>query len=100
LKPPANTPQPLILALRQQLLQLNAWPEAGDLFLDLARAPGWQSPQVTKEEVQWLPRVVEDALQGIDLGVRYPAFFKKLVVSDELCRVLLDALERRIGRGS
>lgn len=91
--------QPLILALRQRLLQLNAWPEAGDLFLELVHESGWQTSQVTEAELLWLPRVVEDALQGVDLGVRHPAFFKKLVVSDELCHMLLDALERRTGPG-
>jgi hypothetical protein len=88
----------LILVLRRELKWLQAWPEAGDLFLELIPVSRWQSPTVTDEDIQWLPRIVEDALRGVDIGARYPAFFQKLTMSDDLCRMLLKALARRAAR--
>ncbi len=66
------------------------------MYLEMLLMTGGYSPPFTKEDKHWLPKVVDNAIQGIDIGSRHPAFFQKLVTNDDLCRIFLDALERKM----
>jgi hypothetical protein len=43
-----------------------------------------------------MPRVVEDSLQGVDIGANYPAFFQKLLANSDLRQSFLNALAVRL----
>ncbi len=73
-----------IAALRQNLQQLNAWPEAGDMLLELMHTSRWDSLALSKTDYDWLPYVVKDAMKGLDIGGKYPAFFQKLLTNNQL----------------
>ena len=81
-----------IAGLRQQLKQLGAWPEAADQFLALMPHSRWQNSSLVEADYEWVPRVVEDSLQGVDIGANYPAFFQKLLANRELRQSFLNAL--------
>lgn len=81
--------------MRQRLKQMQVWPEAGDLFLELLHESRWVSPPPSEADNEWLPLVVRDAIDGKDIGSLYPAFFQKLVANDRLCQVFLDELDKR-----
>lgn len=83
-------------ALRERLKRLKVWPEAADLFLELLPISRWQNAPLTEEDYQWLHKVIDDAIGGIDIGSRYPAFFQKLVTSSKLGQTFLDELDRRL----
>ena len=55
-------------ALRQRLLQLEAWPAAGDIFLNLLPKSPAEDQPVTEADNQWLSKVLDDTLQGVDIG--------------------------------
>ena len=78
--------------LRRCLIQLNAWPEAGDAFLSLIPKARWEAPPLTERDQEWLPVVVRDALEGRDLGACHPNFFQKLLTNEQLRRTFLDRL--------
>ena len=90
----------MITTLRQRLIKLHAWPEAGDALLELLPVSRRHSADLTKSDYDWLPKVVDDALKGSDIGARYPSFFQKLVTSNELCEEFLDALEQNGASGT
>lgn len=82
-----------VAELRQKLLTLNVWPEAGDEFLALLPVSRWHSPPPTDEDNEWLLLVARDALKGIDIGAYYPAFFQKLITNHHLRQAFLHELE-------
>jgi len=90
-----DSPLPDIAELRQKLLALNVWPEAGDEFLALLPVSRWHAPPMTDEDNEWLLLVAQDALKGVDIGANYPAFFQKLITNHHLRQAFLDELERR-----
>jgi len=79
--------------LRQKLLALNVWPEAGDEFLALLPASRWHSPPLTDEDSEWLKIVAKDVLKGVDIGANFPAFFQKLITNQQLRQAFLEELE-------
>ena len=81
-----------IAVLRRALMEVDAWPEAGDLLLDLMPISRWDSLSVTESDFSWLPAVVEHALNGKDIGEQYPAIFQKLLTNDELRQTFLSQL--------
>jgi hypothetical protein len=95
-RPPVDRPQSVITVLRKRLIQLNVWPEAGDIFLELLPVSSWHDSPLTSRDYHWLHQVVEDAIEGIDIGSRYPSFFQKLVVSHDLGQTFLDELDKRL----
>jgi hypothetical protein len=86
-----------IANLRQRLKQLGVWPEAADQFLALMPHSKWQNSPLVDEDFQWVPKVVEDSLKGVDIGAYYPAFFQKLLANDELRQSFLRALDAQVG---
>ena len=69
--------------LQATLKELNAWPSAGDEFLALI--PKTDSPEpITEKEEEWIPQVVNDCLDGTDIGFRYPSFFQKMLMNSML----------------
>ncbi len=91
-----NEPEKADVAeLRQKLISLNVWPEAGDEFLALLPVSRWHSPPLTDEDGQWLKIVVRDALKGLDIGANFPAFFQKLITNSQLRHAFLEELEQQ-----
>jgi hypothetical protein len=80
--------------LRQRLLALGVWPEAGDEFLALLPGSRWHSPPLVEEDKEWLLMVAQDALRGRDIGSNYPAFFQKLITNANLRQAFLEELDR------
>lgn len=103
-KPRTIKLHPEIEALRLYLKELNAWPEAGDDFLALMSPSHWFSANPTEQDYEWLPFVVQDAIAGFDIGIKYPAFFHKLLCLSRLrkdflaelkgCMNLVDAIKK------
>ena len=89
-------PEEGVATLRQKLIQLNVWPDAGDQFLALMPHSRWNSPPLTESDNQWLPQVVEAVIKGVDIGVNYPAFFQKLLASATLRQSFLSALDVKL----
>lgn len=83
-----------LLQLRNNLKALQAWPEAGDEFLNLVPEFNRHSPPITDADSEWLPQVVQDSLRGVDIGFQYPAFFQKLLMNPRLRRLFLTELEQ------
>lgn len=81
--------------LQTQLKTLNAWPSAGDEFLTLI--PKTDNPEpISEKEGEWIPQVVKDCLDGIDIGFRYPSFFQRLLMNSTLRNAFMDALEQKL----
>ncbi|WP_420641780.1 hypothetical protein [Candidatus Leptofilum sp.] len=84
-----------VQTLRHELQQLNAWPEAGDLFLDLLeKAQGYGSTLVPTD-YEWLVQVADSACKGEDIGSRYPSIFQKLLTYADLREKFLQTLRIR-----
>jgi len=84
-----------IQTLRHELLQLNAWPEAGDTFLELLeQAQGYGSVLVATD-YDWLGQVADSAYAGEDIGSRYPSIFQKLLTHSELRHKFIQMLQIR-----
>lgn len=81
-----------LLSLRNQLKELEAWPTAGDEFLNLIPEFNRHSPPVTESDNEWLPQVVQDSLKGVDIGFQYPSFFQKLLMNPHLRRLFMKEL--------
>ena len=81
--------------LRHQLKQLKAWPEAGDQFLDLLPHSRQQASPLTESDREWITSVLDDVVNGVDIGSRYPSFFHNLITNSHLRRIFLDELERK-----
>jgi len=88
--------EPDVSALRQRLLQLEAWPAAGDIFLNLLPKSPAEDQPVTEADNQWLSKVLDDTLQGVDIGQRYPSFFQKLILNGLLRQAFLHELDKRL----
>lgn len=80
--------------LRQRLLALGVWPEAGDQFLAMLPGSRWHSPPLIEEDKQWLLTVAQAALKGQDIGANYPAFFQKLITNAGLRQAFMEELDR------
>lgn len=84
-----------LTALRERLLGLNVWPEAGDEFLALLPVSRWDAPPLTDEDNEWLLIVARDTLRGLDIGANYPAFFQKLITNPKLRQAFMDEIDRQ-----
>jgi len=82
-----------IQTLRLQLKRLNAWPEAGDTFLEMLEQAHDYGSTLMPTDFDWLPRVAVDASQGEDIGFRYPSIFQKLLTFPELRQKFLQTLQ-------
>lgn len=81
--------------LRRKLKKLNAWPEAGDTFLDLLEKAQGYGVTLVPGDYDWLAQVADSACKGEDIGSRYPSIFQKLLTFPELRRKFLQALQIR-----
>ena len=88
--------QPDLVDLRQKLIILDAWPEAGDKLLTLLPHTDWRVSNVTKDDHNWIPLVIRDAVRGQDIGAQYPALFQKLLTNAGLRRRFLRALAAEV----
>ncbi len=84
-----------IAILRRVLIEVNAWPEAGDMLLELMPVSRWDSLPVSESDFSWLPSVVDHALNGKDIGEQYPAIFQKLLTNDDLRQAFLSQLAEK-----
>jgi hypothetical protein len=83
--------QEKLFSLRKKLEQNEDWPETADRLLADLNHPA-QSSSVAEADYQMLSLVVNDALEGIDVTVQYPNFYRKLLANAELSQAFLDAL--------
>lgn len=81
--------------LRRCLHQLGSWPEAGDEYLSLFTSPLWDRVAIREQDYEWISKVAIDAQKGIDIGLRYPSFFQKLVANSKLRTVFINRLKRQ-----
>ena len=81
--------------LRTQLRALNAWPEAGDTFLDLLEQVRGYGVTLVPTDYDWLNQVAESAYKGEDIGLHYPSIFQKLLTFPELRQKFLHILKLR-----
>lgn len=81
--------------LRAQLLGLNAWPEAGDTFLELLEQVRGYGVTLVPTDYDWLNQVAESAHKGEDIGLHYPSIFQKLLTFPELRQKFLHILKLR-----
>ena len=81
--------------LRRQLKVLNAWPEAGDAFLDLLEQARGYGASLVPADYDWLGKVADSACKGEDIGSLYPAIFQKLLTFPDLRRQFLHVLHMR-----
>jgi len=84
-----------IQTLRGQLMSLNAWPEAGDAFLELLEQVKGYGTTLVPTDFDWLAQVADSAYQGEDIGLRYPSIFQKLLTYPELRQKFLQILHLR-----
>lgn len=80
-------------ALRALLNQSEDWPEEADqLLAHLSQSPQSSSTS-DRENETLLSLAVDDALKGVDISIRYPAFFQQMLVDQDLRQAFLDTLE-------
>ena len=84
-----------IQILRRQLKNLNAWPEAGDAFLELLDQVRGCGATLIPTDYDWLVQVADSAYKGEDIGLRYPSIFQKLLSFHDLRQKFLQALHIR-----
>lgn len=84
-----------LAVLRERLIGLNVWPDAGDEFLALLPVSRWHAPPLNDEDNEWLLIVARDTLRGLDIGANYPAFFQKLITNANLRQAFLSELDRQ-----
>ena len=84
-----------IQTLRHQLKSFNAWPEAGDAFLELLDQVRGYGVTLVPTDFDWLAQVADSAYKGEDIGLRYPSIFQKLLTFPELRQKFLQTLHLR-----
>lgn len=84
-----------IKTLRRQLISLDAWPEAGDTFLELLDQVRGCGATLAPTDYDWLAQVADSAYKGEDIGLRYPSIFQKLLTFPELRQKFLQTLHIR-----
>ena len=83
-----------IQSLRLQLKSLNAWPTAGDTFLKLLAQVQVYNVSLVPADYDWLTQVANDASNGVDIGLRYPSIFQKLLTCSDLRKAFLQILQK------
>ena len=81
--------------LRSRLKTLNAWPEAGDTFLELLDQMRGYGVTLVQADYDWLSQVADSAYKGEDIGLRYPSIFQKLLTFPDLRQKFLQTLQGR-----
>jgi hypothetical protein len=84
-----------VQTLRRQLKKLNAWPEAGDTFLELLNRVNGYGATLNASDFDWLAQVADSADKGEDIGLLYPSIFQKLLTFPELRQKFLQTLHTR-----
>ena len=84
-----------IQLLQTQLKGLNAWPEAGDTFLELLEQVRGYGVTLVPTDYDWLDQVADSACKGEDIGLHYPSVFQKLLTFRELRHKFLQILNLR-----
>jgi hypothetical protein len=83
-----------VKALRRLLDVDGEWPVTGDkLLADLAQFNKPSEATKAVEDNEMLSIVVNDALMGIDIMKKFPGFYSRMLVDEELRATFLDTLE-------
>jgi hypothetical protein len=85
-----------IAHLRLLLKQCDAWPAAGDSFLEMLANSTWNTATLKQEDAACLPQVVEATLSGQDIGAQYPSFFQKLLSYSSLRQKFIHELHQNM----
>ena len=81
--------------MRRKLKTLNAWPEAGDTFLELLNQVRGYGTTLVPSDYDWLSKVADSAYKGEDIGLNYPSIFQKLLTFPDLRQQFLHTLHLR-----
>lgn len=93
-EPSSDWLQNKIKELRRLLLEIESWPKTGDqLISDLSHYRTSPLTTSSEEDYEMLSIVVNDALMGIDVMKKYPAFYSQMLVDEELRTAFLDTLD-------
>ncbi len=86
--------QQKVMTLRQQLEHSSVWPEAAVALLKSALPPQTAAPFLLEpEDETMLSVILSDALAGVDIASRYPAYFRRMMAEPALSAAFLDALD-------
>lgn len=85
-----------ISELREALVKLESWPKAADDFIELMPYSRLPRLPIVEQDKEWLPKVVEAAVNHQDIGQKFPAFFQKLLLNSDLCEKFLLALRVKL----
>lgn len=83
----------LLAMLRAALAQPDQWPEQADRLLAQLTQLTPDAAGPGHEDDALLSLAIDDALNGLDISVRYPAFFQQLLADADLRQAFLEALE-------
>lgn len=70
--------------LRKQLIEMCAWPEAGDQYLEMLAYSHWDMLKVNPRDYDWINAAASDVASGVDIGAKYPSFFQKVLTNADL----------------
>ena len=71
---------------RQRLHQRGFWSENAERLFLCLRHNQYLPPPITIQQKQLLDQVIKDAVNGINITERYPAFFRDLLHNEKLRR--------------
>ncbi len=81
---------------RQWLQQLGFWSETAErLFLYLIHNQHISVP-ITRQQIQLLEQVIDEALSGINIVERYPAFFRDLLQNAALRHEFINIVNQAV----
>lgn len=80
------------LAFYRSQLGVDTWPNKADELLSLGTGQGPQQ-EITEADYEMLSLVINDALHGIDIEKKYPAFYKRLTEEAALRDAFLEIMD-------
>src|SRR5512140_2821535 len=87
-----NEPFDDLAALKARLAQPDSWPEGANRLLANLDQSQSSTVEPDSKSDDLLSLVVNDALRGVDISARYPAFYQQMLVDPDLQQAFLDAL--------
>ncbi len=80
-----------LATLRSQAVEPGPWPAMADQLLALV-AGQMPSPETDESDMEMFSLVLHDALMGVDISERYPAFWGRMMAAPSLYQTFIEAL--------
>ncbi|GIK57938.1 MAG: hypothetical protein HND44_24600 [Chloroflexi bacterium] len=80
-----------LATLRSQAVEPGPWPVMADQLLALV-AGQMPSPETDESDMEMFSLVLHDALMGVDISERYPAFWGRMMAAPSLYQTFIEAL--------